>query len=198
MKIKTGPASVSIKSGGPLGQAVATFSRFNAIDADGDVTLATAFEHGAPAVVSAYGHMSWKGVLPVGAATIHADHEKASASVQFFMDTESGRDTFAVVRQLAELGLGEWSYGYDILDSERGTFEGKPVQFLKRLKVFEISPVLVGAGVRTGTDETKDAVAREYARYVQSLLPGHRDVDQARQLAAHEYARYRRQLAATR
>lgn len=53
-----------------------------------------AFEDGAQVVVSAYGHQSWNGALPVGKATIHADHEKAWADVQFLMTTQAGRDTF--------------------------------------------------------------------------------------------------------
>jgi hypothetical protein len=67
-----------------------------------------AFEDGAQVVASAYGHQSWNGALPVGKATIHADHEKAWADVQFLMTTQAGRDTFETVRDLGE--LGEWSY----------------------------------------------------------------------------------------
>jgi hypothetical protein len=46
------------------GLVEAVFSTFNVIDSDGDVTLPGAFEEGAPARVSAYGHTSWDGKLP--------------------------------------------------------------------------------------------------------------------------------------
>src|SRR5213595_1548806 len=53
-----------------LGEVTALFARLNVVDADGDVTLSGAFTEGAPVVISAYGHTSWGGALPVGKGTI--------------------------------------------------------------------------------------------------------------------------------
>jgi hypothetical protein len=89
------------------------------------------------------------------------------------MGTTHGRDTFNVVKALGQSQA--WSYGFDIADSDVGEFDGRRVRYLKRLKVFEVSPVLRGAGVNTRTLAVKslvnaatpeDAVAREYARFV--------------------------------
>lgn len=201
MKIKSGPADVVIggpaESGGPgpLGQVVATFSRFGVIDADNDVTLATAFEPGISVPISAYNHGSWQGALPVGRAQIRVDHEKAQAVCQFFLNTTVGRETFETIRDLGE--LGQWSYGFEIEDAERGTFDGKSVQFLKKLRLFEISPVLRGAGVRTSTDSAKASALQEYLRFQRSILgPVERDSEAARDLAVREHLRHiRRQLA---
>lgn len=148
------------------GLAVAVFSRFNVKDKDGDVTLSGAIRDGAETVIGAYQHTSWKGALPVGRGRIRTTRTEARVEAQFFMDTASGRDTFAVVRELAE--LGEWSYGYDVLEASKGRFEGENVQFLKRLHVSEVSPVLVGAGVATMTESAK-GVLNEYGRYMRSL-----------------------------
>jgi hypothetical protein len=131
------------------GQVSAVFATFNVIDGDGDVTLPDAFEDGAEVVISSYQHTSWGGSLPVGKGTIRTTKAEAIMDGRFFMDTTSGRDTFTVVKQLGP--RQQWSYGYDTIDSDRGTFDGQEVRFLKRQLVHEVSPVLVGAGVNTRT-----------------------------------------------
>jgi Caudovirus prohead serine protease len=137
------------------GVVSAVFSTFNVVDKDNDVTLPGAFKSGADVVISAYGHQSWEGRLPVGSGKIRQTSSEAILDGQFFLNTSHGRDTFNTVKGLAAQGLGEWSYGYDVLESDKGTFDGKSVRFLKSLDVPEVSPVLVGAGVGTRTLETK-------------------------------------------
>lgn len=153
------------------GEVKATFSRFNVVDKDGDLTLPSAFDIGAEVPISAYGHASWQGALPVGRGTIRADHETAWIDAEFFLTTTSGRETFEVIKQLGP--LGEWSYGFDVLADDYEHIDGREVHILKRLHVFEVSPVLRGAGIRTTTLDAKgtpqDDVAREYARFVAAM-----------------------------
>lgn len=153
-------AHVEIKSE-DRGEVEAVFSTFNVVDSDGDVTHPDAFEAGVVVPISAYGHQSWAGALPVGKGRIRVTGSEAVLDGKFFLDTTTGRDTFQTVKALAAEGLGEWSYGYDVLDSDRGDFDGQPVRFLKRLKVNEVSPVLVGAGVNTRTLAVKGADRQE-------------------------------------
>jgi len=47
--------------------------------------------------------------------------------------------------------LQEWSFGFKVIEADFGEFQGKQVRFLRKLEVHEISPVLRGAGVATGT-----------------------------------------------
>lgn len=132
------------------GKVSAVFSTFNVIDSDNDVTLPGAFVDGEKVRISAYNHASWgSGFLPVGRGTIHAGDKEAVLEGEFFMETSHGRDHFATVKQMGD--LQEWSYGYDVLESEPGEHEGKSVTFLKALKVHEVSPVILGAGVGTRT-----------------------------------------------
>jgi hypothetical protein len=131
------------------GEVSAVFATLNVVDDDDDVTPNGAFEDGAEVIISSYQHTSWGGALPVGKGTIRETKSEAVLDGQFFMDTQVGRDTFTVVKQLG--ARQQWSYGYDVLDSDRGTFDGRDVRFLKRLKVHEVSPVLVGSGVNTRT-----------------------------------------------
>lgn len=154
---------VAIKDAGK-GLIEAVFATLNVIDSDGDVTLPGAFTEGAPVTISAYGHASWGGALPVGKGTIRTSGDDAILSGRFFMDTVAGKDTFTVVKALAEGGdSGEgapgqqWSYGYDVTSCEYGMQEDQDVRFLKGLTVFEVSPCLLGSGVNTRVLSAKSA-----------------------------------------
>lgn len=136
--------------GEPTGEVTAVFATLGVIDHDGDVTLPGAFADGAAVRISAYNHASWgPASLPVGKGTIRESGNEAIFEGQFFMNTQTGRETFEVVKELAD--LGEWSYGYDVLESSDGAQEGQQVEFLKKVAVYEVSPVLLGAGLNTRT-----------------------------------------------
>ncbi|MFF5445486.1 HK97 family phage prohead protease [Streptomyces sp. NPDC012888] len=142
------------------GTVKAVFSTFDVIDHDGDVTAPGAIEDGALVRISAYGHASWGGALPVGKGVVRIKGSEAILEGQFFMDTTHGRDTFETVKQLSEDGLQEWSYGFDVLDAEPVERDGRSVRLLKRLKVHEVSPVLLGAGINTRTLAAKSHTPR--------------------------------------
>lgn len=141
------------------GQVEAVFATYNVVDSDGDVTVPDAFEDGAEVRISAYGHESWRGRLPVGKGVIKTTDTDARLVGQFFLNTTAGRETFEVVKQMG--GLQEWSYGYDIVTAEPGVHEGQQVQVLKALTVHEVSPVLLGAGVATRTVSAKASKTAE-------------------------------------
>lgn len=121
----------------------AAFAQFNVIDHDGDVTLPGAFPT-KEVPMSAFNHASWDGALPVGKGTISERGDWAVFSGEFFMQTTHGRDAYETLKALGP--LAEFSYGFQVLDSEPGTFEGKRVRVLKALDPFEVSNVLKGAG----------------------------------------------------
>lgn len=132
------------------------FSTFNVVDSDRDVTRPGAFEEGAKVAVSSYQHTSWEGALPVGVATLTSTTREGRAKAQFFLDTTHGADTFTTVKRLHGEGIGEWSYGYDPVEYSFGEHEGQHVRFLDKVKVHEVSPVLVGAGINTRTLSAKN------------------------------------------
>ena len=163
MNRKTIPASrVTIKNVDE-GVVEAVFATLDVIDSDGDVILKGAIESGAKVTMSAYGHKSWEGALPVGIGTITEVGGEAIVTAQFFMDTPHGRDTFATVKNLAAEGLGEWSFSLRDIESERGEVGGKSANIISAVKVHEVSPVLLGAGVDTRTLITKGAKFSEHA-----------------------------------
>lgn len=147
-EIKITPADVTTS---PTGRLVAAFATLNVIDSDADVTLPGAFPTG-DVVLSQWGHASWQpGFLPIGRGRIAEEGNRAIFRGQFFMGMAAGRETFEALKGLRE--LAEFSYGFQIAESDRGTFQGQMVRFLRKLVVSEVSPVLRGAGVATGVVE---------------------------------------------
>lgn len=151
------------------GLVTAVFSTFNRMDSDRDVTRPGAFEDGAEMPISSYGHASWEGALPVGKGRIRTTKTEAILEGEFFLDTTHGADTFRTVKRLGP--LGQWSYGFDVLKESYGDFEGQRVRFLEKLRVYEVSPVLVGAGVNTRTLAAKSAGREQAARPGRPIAP---------------------------
>ena len=151
----------------------ALFARFDDEDKQGDITLPGAFGKRQNVIISAYGHGSWTGALPVGKGFIHDDEEAGGGVVegQFFLNTQAGKETYTIVKELGE--LQEWSYALPEIDYEMRTIDNHTVRVLKRITVNEVSPVLMGAGNGTRTLAIKggEAVALTFAeRMVKATL----------------------------
>ena len=134
------------------GKVEAVFSVFNEVDSDGDVVLPNSIKsgYGEKGVAMVWAH-DWKDV--VGRGEIVDDGNKAIFKGQFIMDTERGRDAFNTVKAMGD--LQQWSFGYEVDDYEVGMFKKDTqeieVRYLKNVKVWEVSPVLVGANQNTST-----------------------------------------------
>jgi HK97 family phage prohead protease len=134
------------------GKVSAVFSVFNSLDSDGDIVLPGSIKSGfkSGSVPMVWAH-KWD--MPIGKGSINSDGEKATFEGEFFMDTESGKEAYKIVKNMAD--MQQWSFGYRVNDAERGKIgegdEEKDARFLKDLTVFEVSPVLVGANQDTYT-----------------------------------------------
>lgn len=135
----------------------ARICKYGVTDHDGDVTLRGAFPVGKELVISAYMHGSWTGALPVGKGVVSDDEQFAYVDGQFLIDTTDGLDTYKVVKALGK--LMEWSYGFHVLEKSTDpadlTGYGGAWRLLKKVEPFEASPVLLGAGIETGTEFVK-------------------------------------------
>jgi hypothetical protein len=151
------------------GEFSALFAPFLSVDHHGDVTLPGSFGK-QKVVISAYGHGSWNGMLPVGKGEIHDEADIGGVvNGQFFLDTMGGSETYKIVKALGD--QQEWSYALPEIDYEMMTLQslldegysvamnghgvGETVRVLKRIVVPEVSPVLMGAGVGTQTLDVK-------------------------------------------
>jgi hypothetical protein len=156
------------------GSFTALFSKFNDIDKQGDLTLPGAFGD-QKVIISAYGHTSWDGALPVGKGRIFESAEGGVVEAKFFLDTIAGKDTYTTITNVGE--LQEFSYSLPEIESEMRTIDGENVRILKKITVNEVSPVLRGAGngthlidikshgplaehLKTLSEEARDALTR--------------------------------------
>ena len=140
------------------GTVEAVFSVFNEVDSDGDVVMPNSIKsaYGDKGVAMVWAH-DWKNVI--GRGEIVQDEQKAVFRGQFIMDTQAGREAFETVKAMGD--LQQWSFGYEVVDYENGMFkkDGETeieVRDLKDLKVYECSPVLVGANQNTYTMAVKE------------------------------------------
>ena len=162
------------------GQVKAVFSVFNTLDSDGDVVLPDAVRSGFKSgdVPMVWSH-KWD--MPIGKGKINKDKDKATFEGNFFMDTESGKEAYNLVKSMGD--LQQWSFGFRVNDSEYGKFkkdgseDEQDVRYLKDLSVYEVSPVLVGANQDTFTMAIKSDKETE-AKIVQSI-----EVDQEEKAA---------------
>jgi HK97 family phage prohead protease len=141
-------APVTIKARGSAGEVTAVFSTSTVIDSVGDRVLSSAFKDGQH-VPMVWSH-DWS--RPVGRGTVRVEPTRAVFEGRFFTTTTDGRDAYEIVKAMAD--LQEWSFGFQMLDSEAGS-QGERV--VTALDLFEVSPVLVGANRATSTLSIKRA-----------------------------------------
>jgi len=141
------------KSADETGEFRAEFATLNVIDHDEDVTVPGAFHDGQETLIEPWNHNY--GQLPVGKGVIHENDNKAVIEGAFFLDTQGGLEHYKVVKALGD--LQEWSYTFDIEESDEGVFEGQDVRFLRGLDVWGVAPVQRGAGIDTRTTDIKAA-----------------------------------------
>ena len=142
---------IELKSLDDDGSGLAKIATLSAVDHDGDTYEKGAF--GEQEVKVLAGH-SWDGV-PIGKGRVFEKDGDAFAEFRLNLDTEAGKQWHAALKFDLDSKNGkplqEWSYGFKVLESVDETRDGKSIRVLKRLEVFEVSPVVKGSGVGTGT-----------------------------------------------
>lgn len=159
MNTKQNKLGAELKALDEKGHGLVRIAVLSEIDSDGDTYMSGAFGEQWAQILAAH---NWNSV-PLGKARVFEDGDQALAEIHINLETEAGRDWHAALKFDLEGCCGgapniqEWSYGFLVLDSQSETRDGKRVRVLKKLDVFEVSPVVKGAGVGTGTLSIKQA-----------------------------------------
>jgi len=139
-------APIELKEDGDTRYIEAVFSLFDTIDSDNDVTKANALRSGYTGnkVPLVWNH-DWSKVI--GRGVIETDNQKAVFK-GYFLNTEAGKEAYETVKAMQD--MQQFSYGFQVMKSTKGTHidskgEEVPVRVLEDVKVWEVSPVLVGA-----------------------------------------------------
>lgn len=146
--------SLTIKDMNDEGRGLAKIATLSAIDHDGDTYVAGAFgwkEGGHQWVSMLPAHN--RTAMPFGKARVYEDGDAAYAELHLNLNSEAGREWHASLKFDLAKGeaVQEWSYGFGVLDAGYEQRGEERIRVLKRLDVNEVSPVLRGAGVGTGT-----------------------------------------------
>lgn len=156
--------SVEIKDEA-TGEVEAIIATLNVVDRDFEVITPDAIKSGSKVKMSSYGHdivggFMGGGALPVGKGAVFVEENKAVFRGKMFMSTERGRETLSVLKEMGK--DQEWSFGFRVLGSEvpdEDWAKRGAKRILTKLDVFEVSPVVIGAGIGTRTVAAKEADA---------------------------------------
>jgi len=155
----------------------AVFATMNVIDHDRDMTLNGAFGS-QKVIVSQYNHGSWSEgakALPIGVGTIREQGDLAIIDGEFNIGNDDGKKTYETIKWLDSKGQAqEWSYALPEIDYEFREIDGESIRILKRIKVGEVSPVIMGAGIDTRllSIKSKDTKALKLADHISELKLG--------------------------
>lgn len=171
----------------PDGSVEAVIATLNVKDHDGDVTLPGFFGSDHPTVI--VGSHDWSQIM-LGKGRIREDGEQAVFSGKFNLDDPEAKALHSkLMYDLANPPAAiEWSYGFEVLPGGRkaGQHAGEQVSFLGPLddgspgaKVWEVSPVMAGAGIGTGTlaAKTRPTLRAKVDAALTALAPAAESVD---------------------
>ncbi|MEE8371821.1 MAG: HK97 family phage prohead protease [Sphingomonadales bacterium] len=149
--------SFEIKAVSAKGEFEAVIATLGVVDHDGDIIMPGAFGTQDVAILPAHDRRA----TSLGKAILSEEGGKAIAKGRFNLDTQAGREMHSALMFDLKEGkpVQEWSFGFNIEESGEEISDGVPVRLLKKLDVHEISPVLKGAGIGTGTVSAKEKPA---------------------------------------
>lgn len=144
----------------------AVIATLNVVDSDGDIIVPGAFQNATVSVLPAHDSRS----VPLGKAKMEDRDDKAIAVGQYNLDIPAAKDWHNALKFDLTNGksIQEWSFAFRIVESSMETREGEDIRILEKLDVMEVSPVLRGAGVDTGTLSAKQK--HRFADQLESTL----------------------------
>jgi hypothetical protein len=141
------------------GEIEAKVATLEVIDKDGDIIRKSALPKAATVAMSAWGHDAVWGARPAGSGKLRTEGKHLVFDGRAFLTTWNGKETFETLKQYPE---AEWSFGFRITGWEEPTDDERKQgawRVITKMEAFEVSPVLIGAGLETGTRSLKSESA---------------------------------------
>lgn len=165
MTTRTIRKTLTIEKADEAGLVVARIATLSAVDSDGDTYAPGAFSW-------KDGGQQWAVILPahdrratpLGKVRVYEEAGAAMAEMHFNLDVPAAQAWHSAIKFDLAKGrpVQEYSYGFQIMDAGFEQRDGVQVRVLKKLDVDEVSPVVRGAGVGTGTISAKAALKDEH------------------------------------
>jgi hypothetical protein len=134
------------------GEVEAIVATLGVVDKDEEIIRPGAIADGSKVTMSAYGHDAVFGARPVGKGKLSIEGNKVVFKGRMFLAMTEARETFECLKGMQ--GDQEWSFGFNVVGSELPSADEKrrgARRVLTKLDSFEVSPVLIGAGIGTQT-----------------------------------------------
>lgn len=153
MNIERKTVGATIKAAGEGGSFEAVIATFGKVDRDGDIVERGAFGGATVSVLPSHRAEH----VPLGKAKIEERGDLAVAVGAFNLDIGAARDWHSALKYDLEHppAVQEWSWDFRPIEARDDTVDGEPVRRLVKLDTKEISPVLRGASVGSGTLSVK-------------------------------------------
>ncbi len=167
------------------------FATMGVWDKDGDMAMPGFYGEQDVALLPTH---DWSHV-PLGKGKTREEGNQAIADIQMNLELQSAKDWLSAIKFDLKVGkpIQEYSYGFKVLDggSRMGEGLGRQGRILQPRedgtpgsKIWEVSPVLVGAGEKTGTISAK-AAGKTFVDESQAVLDAADGlVERAKALAA--------------
>lgn len=165
------------------GEVEAVVATLGVIDRDGDIIRKGSLAGPASVTMSAWGHDAMYGAVPAGKGKLREEKNALVFSGRAFLSTAGGKETFEVLKEMGE--DQEWSFGFRVTGWEAPSEEEKKAgawRVITKMDAFEVSPVIVGAGLNTRTlavksapqaDGNRDESVADAVRYLKAAIARH-------------------------
>ncbi len=179
MLVKTCPAKIKAvggEDGLQDGQFTAVVSVFGNVDVYGDMVMPGAFkdtlaewaESGDPIPVL-YSHNSGDPDYNIGhVLTAEETDEGLQILAQLDIESDTGKAR-QVHRLLTGKRVKQFSFAYDVLDGAPVEQDGQSIYELRKMKLYDVGPTLIGANQETRLIGAKDATVVDAAQAVNAL-----------------------------
>jgi hypothetical protein len=136
------------------GKVVATLARLGVRDRDGDILRKGLV--GTGQLVAIKPQHKWDHV-DLGVAKVYETaHDTLEADMEFNLAIPAAKDWFEAIKFSHARGRRQqYSFGFEVMEFERGMLDGKSIRYLNRIELAEASPVLIGASVGSETLRVK-------------------------------------------
>ncbi len=157
------------------GEVSAVIATVGVLDRDGDVMCDGCLPESKVAI-SPFGHAIWSAgsggapLVPLGYGVFKQDGDHLVFDGRYNMDTQAGREAFADVKMALAEGVNtEWSFSLQDKVTEQGTLDGRPANYIKSFRAAEVSRVLQGASIGSGTTAVK-AAGLTFSEHVDAVV----------------------------
>src|SRR5690606_7104209 len=156
-----------LKEVGDAGTFEAIIATLGVVDHDGDIVEPGALAGKVASIVPAHQQHT----IPLGRVRIEERGQSVVAIGKWNLEIQGAREWDAALKfDLAHPpAVQEWSWGYQVLDSEDAVINGEHVRKLKSVDLIEVSPVLRGASIGTRTLAAKSADRVKLIEQIQAV-----------------------------